>query len=234
MKTLVISVGGSVLIPTLADHLLHEYAEVLQSLSSLFRVFIVVGGGGEARRYIRAAHSCNIDEAACDEIGIAVTRLNARLLIGVLGDYAYPVVAEDYTQACAYRLSGRIVVMGGITPGQTTDAVSVVLAERIRADLLINATSIDGIYSDDPKVCSTATHFDMITPTELVEIVHKGSMGAGSNNVMDLVSVKLVQRSNIPLLVLDGRDPHNIQKALLEGVIHGTIVSADLTSPLPL
>ncbi len=234
MKTIVISVGGSVLIPTLNTHIIHQYATVLKHISKQFRLFIVVGGGGEARKYISVARSCHTDEASCDEIGILVTRLNAQLLIHALGEYAYPKVAENYTDACTFGIFERIVIMGGVTPGQTTDAVSVVLAERVHADILINATSVDGIYSADPKIDSTATRFDVISPTQLVEIVSKGSMGAGSNNVMDLVSVKLVQRCNIPLIVLDGTNPNAIITALEQGTINGTLVSADSISPLPL
>lgn len=234
MKTVVISVGGSVLIPTLKTHSIHQYAVVLKHLSKQFRLFIVVGGGGEARKYISIARSCNVGEAFCDEIGIQVTRLNAQLLISALGDTAFPKVAENYAEACISGISNRIVVMGGVTPGQTTDAVSAVLAEWVQADILINATSVDGIYTSDPKKDTSATRFDTITPTQLVDIVSKGSMGAGSNNVMDLVSVKLVQRCNIPLIVLDGTNPEYISEALEKGIIHGTIVSTNMTSPLPL
>ena len=68
-----------------------EYAAVLRQVSEKHRVFVVVGGGGEARRYIDAMRTLGVDEGTCDEIGILVTRLNATLLIAALGDSAYPV-----------------------------------------------------------------------------------------------------------------------------------------------
>ena len=58
--------------------------------------------------------------------------------------------------------------MGGITPGQTTDAVAAVLAERVRADVFINVTSVDGIYSADPKKVRNAKRYDTLTPRQLV------------------------------------------------------------------
>jgi uridylate kinase len=199
------------------------------------QIFIVVGGGGEARRYIGVARQAGVDEATCDEIGIRVTRLNALLLAGALGDSAYPVVAKSQTEAMAAGVTkGKIAVMGGITPAQTTDAVAAVLAERVRADLLVNITSIDGIYSADPKKDPAATRFQAITPDELMRIVSGDSLCAGSNTVMDIVAVKVVQRSGIPMVVIDGREPENLSAALLEGRLKGTVVTRDRKNPLPL
>ncbi|MDD1715968.1 MAG: UMP kinase, partial [Methanolinea sp.] len=175
-----------------------------------------------------------IDEATCDEIGILVTRLNATLLASALGEAAYPRIATCQGEALEYSCSGRIVVMGGVTPAQTTDAVAAVLAERAGADLLVNLTSVDGIYSADPKKDPSARKFARLTPAELLEIVGRDSLEAGSNTVMDMVAAKVVQRSGIPLLVLDGRDPANLERALLLGLEIGTLVSAGGSSPLPL
>ncbi|UUX91939.1 UMP kinase [Methanoplanus endosymbiosus] len=231
MKTIVLSVGGSIIVPSLESNKISEFASVLKSLSEKFKVFVVIGGGGEARRYISVARSLAIDEATCDEVGIMVTRINASLLSWALGDDASPAVAENYNDALLYSKTSRIVIMGGITPGQTTDAVSAVLAERSGADLLVNVTSIDGIYSDDPKKNSEAVKFDSLTHDELVDIVSSGKMKAGSNNIIDLVAAKIVQRSEIPLLVIDGRDPAAFKSAILNGERTGTIVSSDRKMP---
>lgn len=231
MKTIVLSVGGSIIVPSLESNKIGEFASVLKSLSEKFKVFVVIGGGGEARRYISVARTLAIDEATCDELGIMVTRINASLLSWALGDDASPVIAENYNDALAYAKNSKIVIMGGITPGQTTDAVSAVLAERSGADLLVNVTSIDGIYSDDPKKNSEAVKFDSLTHDELVDIVSAGKMNAGSNNIIDLVASKIVQRSNIPLLVIDGRDPEAFKSAILNGTSTGTIVSSDKKMP---
>ena len=224
MKCLVISLGGSVLVPNLSDNRILEYAAVLRQVSEKHRVFVVVGGGGEARRYIDAVRALGVDEGTCDEIGILVTRLNAMLLIAALGDSAYPCVAEDQAMALEYAISGRIVVMGGVTPAQTTDAVAAVLAERTGAVILVNLTSVDGIYSADPKTDASATRYTHLTPDRLAEIVGGGRLDAGSNTVMDAIAVKIIQRSGIPLVVLDGRTPKNLPDAIISGRFSGTIV----------
>jgi uridylate kinase len=227
MKSLVISLGGSVLVPNLSDHRIKEYAAALKQVSEKHRVFVVVGGGGEASRYIDAVRTLGVDEGTCDEIGIMVTRLNASLLIAALGDSAYPCVALNQDTALEYAVSGRIVVMGGVTPAQTTDAVAAVLAERTRAEVLINLTSVDGIYSADPKTDTTATRYTHLTPDRLAEIVVGTRLNAGSNTVMDIIAVKIIQRSGIPLVVLDGRNPENLPDAIISGRLNGTIVSRD-------
>lgn len=234
MTRVVLSLGGSILFPTLEAHTLRAWAPVLARLAQSVELFVVVGGGGEARRYIRAARDTWADEAFCDEIGILVTRLNATLLIGALGAVAYPRVALTPGEAMEYAGQGKIVVMGGVTPAQTTDAVAAVLAERARAALLVNLTSVDGIYSADPKEHPDARRYSSMTPKELVEIVGCGGLAAGSNTVVDMVAAKVVERSRIPLLVLDGRDPALLEKSLFSHECAGTIVIGDQENPLPL
>jgi uridylate kinase len=234
MKKVVLSLGGSVLMPSLEENRLAEYASVLRNLSGKASLLVVVGGGGEARRYIGIMRDLGVDEGTSDEVGILITRLNATLLIAALGDDAYPKVAESHAEAKKYAESGKIVVMGGITPGQTTDAVAAVLAERVGAAVFINATSVDGIYSADPKKDQNATRFDAITPQKLLEIVGGTALGAGSNTVLDIVAARVVERSNIPLVVLDGRDPKDLTAALLTGKFRGTVVSKSKKNPLPL
>jgi uridylate kinase len=234
MQTVVVSLGGSVLISSLESNTILRYVPVLREVGASCRLFVVVGGGGEARRYIGAARALGIDEASADEVGITITRLNARLLVGALGASAYPRVALDYAGAKEFGESGKIVVMGGVTPGQTTDTVSAVLAESTGADVLINVTSVDGIYSADPRKDPAATRFPTLTPQQLSEIVRGERLTAGSNTVFDLVAAKVIERSGIPLVVLDGRNPENLRSAIFRGEFVGTVVSDGKKSPLPL
>lgn len=225
MKTIVISLGGSVLVPDIVNNNIKQYRDVLSSLTETCRIFIVVGGGGEARRYIGAARDLNIDEGTADEIGILVTRLNATLLMHALSKDCFPDIPTSYNDALIAGESGKIVVMGGVTPAQTTDAVAAVLAERAGADLLINATAVDGIYTADPRKDASAQKIPFLTPDELIEIVQTGRMDAGANNVIDLVAAKVIQRSKIPMVVLDGREPENVLDLIRTGKNDGSLVS---------
>ena len=225
MKRVVAAVGGSVLVPSLEEHRLKEWADTLIRLSEKgIQVFVVVGGGGEARRYINACRDIALDEASSDEIGIMVTRINAAPLIGALKEYAYPRAAESYLQAKEFAVSGKIVVMGGVTPGQTTDAVGAVLAEETNSSMMLDLTAVDGIYTADPKRDLSAKKFDTMTPAELISLIMKEKMNAGSNMIIDLVAAKVTERSGVPLVVIDGRDPKILEDALLEGKFSGTVV----------
>jgi uridylate kinase len=234
MKKIVISLGGSILIPDIGKNRIRMYVPVLKEIAGRHQLFVVVGGGGEARRYIGAARSLGIDEGTADEIGILVTRLNATLLAAAMGDAAYPKVAESHSEAKKFAEHKKCVIMGGITPGQTTDAVAAVLAERVRADVFINVTSVDGIYSADPRKDPSAVRYDHLTPGQLLEIVGKVQMTAGLNTVLDIIAARVVERSGIPLVVLDGTDPENLRSAVMTGTYRGSVVSAKKGQPLPL
>ena len=134
----VISVGGSVIAPTLSQEKFLEDAEVIKELAQENTLFIVTGGGKAARDYIRAARSMGASEAVCDLIGIALSRVNARLLISALSNAAFQDIPHDYREAETAMSSGKVVVMGGVAPGQTTDAVSAILSEYVQTDLLLS------------------------------------------------------------------------------------------------
>ena len=234
MKTVVISLGGSILIPELSKNRIKAYISVLKKMASKHRLFVVVGGGGAARDYIEVARDLGIDEGTADEIGILVTRLNATLLIAALGEAAYPKVAENHSEAKKFAEAKKIVVMGGITPGQTTDAVAAVLAERVQADIFVNVTSVDGIYDRDPNTFTDAQHYATLTPAQLLEIVGKGGLGAGSHNVLDIIAARVVERSHIPLVVVDGRRPANLTDVLIAGKGKCSVVSEKKKKVIPL
>ena len=220
---IVVSVGGSVLASTLGAEKFKSYASALKEIAKNNTLFVVTGGGKAARDYIGVARELGADEATCDLIGIELTRLNARLLIAALGDAAYCEPPLDYKEAKRISLSERIVVMGGVAPGQTTDAVSAVLAEYIGADLLINATSIDGVYTSDPKKNRDAKRLDKLTPKKLIEIVLATEMVAGANSPIDLLAAKVIERSDIKTIVLSGENPRNILDAV-NGRYTGTVI----------
>jgi len=217
----VISIGGSILAPKLDSKNFGGYAEAIKEVAEKHTVFVVTGGGAIAREYIQVARQLGANEAICDSIGIDVTKLNARLLISALGGGAHPEPPSDYKEAEHAASSGKIVVMGGVAPGQTTDAVAAILAEYVQADLLVSATSVDGVYTTDPKNAG-AKKLDKITPEQLVNIVMKSEMRAGAQSIMDPLAAKIIERSNIRTIVLDGSNPKSIVDAILKGKHEGT------------
>jgi len=204
---IVLSLGGSILAKDLDPDRFSKYAEVLRSISKKHTLLVVTGGGEAARNYIGAARAVGADEVTCDYIGIEITRLNARLLIAALGPDACKEIPTNYIEAVKAISPGKVVVMGGVTPGQTTDAVAAILAEYLRADLLTIATSIDGVYSSDPNCDPAAVKYDKISPEKLISIVMAIEMKAGSKSPVDPVAAKIIERCKLDALVMDARNP---------------------------
>lgn len=219
----VISIGGSILAPDLDSDRVAAHAAVLESLAEEgFELGVVVGGGVVARDYITAARDLDANEVQLDQLGIDVTRINARLLISALGSGAKPAPSTDYDAAGDALRRGDISVMGGITPGQTTDAVAAAFAEYVGADLLVYATSTDGVYDADPKTDPEAIKYTTMSPSDLVDLIVPMSRDAGASAPVDILAAKLIERSGMRTIVLNGSEPSNIESAVLHGEHTGT------------
>jgi uridylate kinase len=208
---LVYSLGGSILAGRDAQSL-KEYADALKQLSQDHQIFVVVGGGRIAREYIEKARSLGASELFCDQIGISATKLNAMLLVAALDGAAPEDIPNSYSQAA--ESSHRIVVMGGLSPGQTTDAVSAMLAERVHADRLIIATSVNGVYTADPEIDPTAKKIKVMTPRTLARMAMDIEMKAGSRSPIDPLAAKIIERSSIPTAVVLGSRIENLKKGI--------------------
>lgn len=225
MEPVVLSLGGSVLVRDEGDTgYLRKLAKILIGVSANRKLYVVTGGGKIARYYIRAGRELGASEGFLDELGIEVTRLNARLLITALGDHACHSPPKNYDEAVHIGRTCSIVVMGGVSPGITTDAVSALLAERVKTKLLVNATSVDGAYTSDPKKDPGAKRITKMNHRELIELVGH-STGAGPNHVFDPVGARVLQRSEISLAIVDGNDLANLRDALEGKKFKGTTVS---------
>lgn len=224
----VVSIGGSVLVPELGTDRVAEHAAVVENLiGDGCGIGVVVGGGGVAREYIGAARDLGANEIELDKLGIDVTRLNARLLIAALGEEAVTAPAEDYEDAGEALRRGDVSVMGGVAPAQTTDAVGAALAEYVDADLLVYATSVPGVYSDDPNEVDEATKYDQLRAADLVDVIAGLEMNAGASAPVDLLAAKIIERSGMRTIVLDGTDPERISRAIRHGDHEGTDVIPD-------
>jgi len=192
---------------------LKKYARMLLEISSEMQPVVVAGGGNIARHYINIARSFGSDEASLDIMGIEVSRLNARLLIAALGDNAYPAVPVDLEQVSRATDGGKIVVTGGLHPGQSTNATAALIAEKVKAKKFLNATDVDGIYDSDPNKNKGAKLFKDITVKKCLELLGAENSAAGTYDLMDIVALKVIERSKIPTVVLKS-DPATIKNAI--------------------
>ncbi|OGS51328.1 MAG: hypothetical protein A3K65_02940 [Euryarchaeota archaeon RBG_16_68_12] len=226
MDRVVISIGGSVLVPGDGDvDFLAQLAKLLGGLSLSHRIFAVTGGGKVSRFYIETGRALGARERRLDELGIEITRMNARLLAIALGSRANPEPARTYAEAG--RLSRRygVVLMGGTAPGWTTDRVAASLARVVGAARLVNATSVDGVYTEDPRVNPRARRLERISYDELIELMGAGHTRAGPSLVFDPVAARVIAKAAIPLLVVHGRDLAALRSAIVGEPFHGTTVT---------
>ena len=212
-QRVVIKLSGSIFSQDLHNNSIKEYAEMFSHISKKVHPIVIAGGGKIARLYINLARSLGSDEATLDIMGIEVSRLNARLLIAALDGLAYLQVPTDLENVAMAVQSGKIVVVGGLHPGQSTNATSALIAEKIKASKFLNATDVDGIYDTDPNTNKNAKLFKEVTIEQCLKILQRGSSMAGTYDLMDIVALKVIERSNIATRVLRS-DVSNIKNAI--------------------
>lgn len=202
---------------------LKDYAEFLVKISKTCQPIVIAGGGNIARHYISHARSSGADESTLDELGIEISRLNAKLLIYALKNKAYshpPTTLQEVRHAVD---DGLIVVAGGLHPGQSTNGTAALIAEKVQAEQFLNATDVDGVYDKDPNKFKNAKKFRRIDLKNLKNmLVHEDSV-AGGYDLMDIVALKIIERSKIKTRILKAT-PKNIENAIKGGNIGTEII----------
>ncbi len=218
-KKIVIKLSGKVFGMDNAK-VIQNYADFLIKISKICQPVVIAGGGVIARHYISHARNFNADESTLDELGIEISRLNAKLLIYALKNKAYSHPPTTLQQVKHAVDDGLIVVAGGLHPGQSTNGTAALIAEKIQAEQFLNATDVDGVYDMDPNKFKNAKKFKSIELKNLKNIlVHEDSV-AGGYDLMDIVALKIIERSKIKTRILKA-DPKIIEKAI-KGVKVGT------------
>lgn len=211
-KRIVIKLSGKVFEMN-NTKLLKDYATFLVKISKTCQPVIVAGGGNIARHYISHARLSGADESTLDELGIEVSRLNAKLLIYALKNNVYPHPPTTLQEVKHAVDSGQIVIAGGLHPGQSTNGTAALIAEKVSASEFLNATDVDGIYDSDPNKNKRAKKFKRIELKKLRSLlVHEDSI-AGGYDLMDIVALKVIERSKIKTRVIKA-DIKNLEKAL--------------------
>lgn len=229
MHAVAVSLGGSFLVKEngVDTSLTRDIAAILQRASETRRILAVVGGGATARTYIQGARSLGAPETDLDDLGIAVTRINARVLISALPT-ACPRPPDTLDEAVALARTYPIVVMGGTHAGHTTDAVTVMLGDKARAQRIVIATNVDGVYTADPRKDKSAKHLPRVSSEELVRICSTGDGRAGGTGVVDAIGAKMIARSGIECAVVQGTDLKALEAAVTGATdFHGTLVTPE-------
>ena len=196
----------------------HAVAEEIKQLHALgVEVAVVVGGGNIFRGLSKSAG--NMDRASADYIGMLATVMNAVVLqdaleklsvnTRVLSAIDIPQLAEPFIRRRAIRhlQKKRIVIFAAGTgnPFFSTDSAAALRALEIKADVMLKATKVDGVYSADPMKDAAATRFDCITYQEVLE---------KQLRVMDASAISLCMDNDLPIVVFNMRTPGNIMRVV--------------------
>src|SRR5436309_5802844 len=170
--------------------------------------------GENARTYIATARKLGGDESTCDLLGIQITRANAELVRLAIGSMASSKIPTTLSDLPHFVGSGKAVVMGGLQPGQSTNAVAALAAEITRAEILVNGTDVDGVYTEDPKKNPKAKLIRSVHVDKLLNWAMGGEVFAGRYELLDPLAIKIMQRARIPTRFVSLGDPANIMAAL--------------------
>jgi uridylate kinase len=181
------------------------------------QVAVVVGGGNIFRGVSKSAG--NMDRSSADYIGMLATVMNAVVLqdalekiqvdTRVLSAVDIPQLAESFIRRRAVRHleKGRVVIFAAGTgnPYFTTDSAAALRALEIKADIILKATKVDGVYSADPMTDETAELFNEITYRQVLE---------RQLRVMDASAISLCMDNNLPIIVFNMTSPGNIRRVV--------------------
>lgn len=203
--------------------------DVIACLKAGIQLALVIGGGNIFRGVAGAARG--MDRVSSDHMGILATVMNALAMQGVLqtkgidarvlSAIAMPTVCETYARdkAVHHLTQGRVVICTAGTglPFFTTDTGAALRAAEMACDALLKGTSVDGIYSADPKLDPNAIRYDRLTYNDIL---------ARDLRIMDPAAIALARDNAIPVVVFSIRTPGAVLQ-VLRGKGRATIVTRD-------
>jgi uridylate kinase len=228
-KRILIKISGEALADENGFGLCEESIDLLvdqikQLWQQKVQIGLVIGGGN----FWRGRQGGNMDRSTADHMGMLATVINALALQDALEQKDVPTrvqtsltitrVAEPYIlrKALSHLEKGRVVIFGCGTgnPYFSTDTAAALRAAEIKAEVLLCAKNIDGVYDSDPKINKDAHRFDQIS---FMEVINK------ELQAMDITAISMCKENRIPVLVFDGRKPNAIIDAV-EGLNIGTVI----------
>lgn len=224
-ETIVMSVGGSLIVPDQIDtHFLSSLKELIEVQTSTYgRRFIIITGGGKiARRYADAAKQVSeLDNEDLDWLGIHATRLNGHLLRTIFKDIAYPVMITNPDDILDIPSSAQLIVASGYRPGASTDLRAIQIAHRVHAKKVINLSNIEYVYTADPKTNPDATKIEDITWEEFRKLIPE-KWDPGLSSPFDPIAAKEAQEKDIEVACISGENLDSLRNYLDGEIFVGT------------
>lgn len=223
-ETIVMSVGGSLIVPDQIDtDFLTNLKNLIESETANGRRFIIIAGGGRtARRYQDAAAAVSeLSRDDLDWLGIHSTHLNGHLLLTILRNSSYHVMIKNPDDILDIPGEPAIIIAGGYRPGCSTDLRAVQIAERVGANKVINLSNTDYIYTDNPHTNPDAKKLETVTWADFRKII-PDKWDPGMSAPFDPVAAKEAELKKIEVAQINGLKLEELKKYLHDQPFIGT------------
>src|SRR3972149_3969738 len=224
-KPLIVSLGGSLLVPEKIDvEFLKKFRElVLKHVDQRRRFLIVVGGGKTCRIYQDAAREiAKLADEDIDWIRIHVTHLNAQLVRSTLREKSHLKVLTHYDKK--ELIDEPVAVAAGWKPGHSTDYDAVMFARLYEADSVINLSDVPFVYDKDPDKFPDAEPFKNLSWESYRKMAGE-RWDPGKHLPFDPIAAKAAQEYGLKVIIMNGHDLENFENYLNGQKFAGTIIS---------
>ena len=226
MKKVVISLGGSLIIPDKIDYgFLKRFKETIRRISKNNKIVIVTGGGKISREYMRVLEKEGLNEGAVGWGGVMIVRANGYLVktfLGIKGDM--PRNINDVKRTL--RKSNLVVAVGtfGFIKRGTTDGEAALIAKEIKADYFVNMTNVSGLHDKNPLKYKDARFIRKISFKDFMKIVNKIKYKPGQHFVLDQAAAGVISRYGIKTYII-GRNLKNLENLMKGKRFRGSEIS---------
>ena len=214
-KVIVLSLGGSLIIPNEIDlNFLENFKKVIKKHESKYNFVVVCGGGSVARKYISALKKSKKSEFLQSMAGISITRVNARFMTYLFGRDANEGIPHDMNQIKNLLRTNNVVFCGALryADKETSDSTAAKLARFFKTEF-INLTNVSGLYTSNPLTNKDAKFIPEISWKNFHKKAEKIKYKPGQHFVLDQDASEIIMNNKIKTYIL-GKDLKNLDNLL--------------------
>lgn len=226
MRVVVLSLGGSIIIPeNINFDFLEKFKKEIRKHYKNTKFVLVCGGGSIARKYIEALKREGKDEMELANAGIRSTRMNAMFMMQFFGKEANDKLPKNMQEVKNNLHKNNVVICGALryADNETSDGTAAKLASLFNSDF-INMTNIKGLYSADPRKDKNAKFISKITWQDFEVMANKTKFSAGQHFVLDQEASIIIRKNKINTYIVN-EDTVNLGKLLNNKKFVGTLIS---------
>lgn len=224
-KILVLSLGGSTIIPNKVNTtFLKAFKKIIHKHEKTYKFIIVTGGGHLARDHIKALKQINASKKIQSLAGISATRNNARFMNYFFNrepKNGIPLTLQELQKDLKKM---NIIFCGGLgyKANQTSDATAAHIARYFKTEF-VNITNVDGLFTKDPKKHNNAKLIPIISYKQFYKMTTKTKFNPGQHFVLDQTAAKIIMQHHIKTTII-GNNPKNLDNFLSGKKFKGTLI----------